>query len=171
MDRQSSYSRTRERLEEIVTQIKAKDLPLEKSLDLYEEALRLGSACAEMIDRTDFSAEELAAGSVEDGTTGYDDGTTEYDDQTPEAKDGATEADGGSPDDGAVEDDPTGDQVTMTEATVTQDELQADLDGETRDAAEAMGILHETGISDEAGHADHKDIDGEIGGSTEDESR
>ncbi len=56
---QSSYSRTRERLEEIVTQIKAKDIPLEKSLDLYEEALRLGSTCAEMIDRTDFSAEEL----------------------------------------------------------------------------------------------------------------
>jgi exodeoxyribonuclease VII small subunit len=59
MDRQSSYTRTRERLEEIVTQVKAKDMPLEKSLDLYEEALRLGSVCAEMIDRTDFSAEEL----------------------------------------------------------------------------------------------------------------
>ena len=59
MDRQSSYARTRERLEEIVTQVKAKDVPLEKSLDLYEEALRLGSTCAEMIDSTDFSAEEL----------------------------------------------------------------------------------------------------------------
>jgi exodeoxyribonuclease VII small subunit len=59
MDKQSSYARTRERLEEIVTQVKAKDMPLEKSLDLYEEALRLGSACAEMIDRTDFSTEEL----------------------------------------------------------------------------------------------------------------
>jgi exodeoxyribonuclease VII small subunit len=59
MDKQSSYARTRERLEEIVVQVKAKDVPLEKSLDLYEEALRLGSACAEMIDRTDFSAEEL----------------------------------------------------------------------------------------------------------------
>lgn len=59
MARQSSYSRTRERLEEIVTQIKAKDIPLEKSLDLYEEALRLGSSCAEQIDQTDFSAEEL----------------------------------------------------------------------------------------------------------------
>jgi exodeoxyribonuclease VII small subunit len=59
MDRQSSYARTRERLEEIVTQVKAKDMSLEKSLDLYEEALRLGNVCAEMIDRTDFSAEEL----------------------------------------------------------------------------------------------------------------
>jgi exodeoxyribonuclease VII small subunit len=61
MDKQSSYARTRERLEEIVAQVKAKDMPLEKSLDLYEEALRLGNVCAEMIDRTDFSAEELQA--------------------------------------------------------------------------------------------------------------
>ncbi|MDR3307673.1 MAG: exodeoxyribonuclease VII small subunit [Coriobacteriales bacterium] len=55
----SNYTRLRERLEEIVTQVRSKDLPLEKSLDLYEEALRLGSRCAEAIDRTDFSAEEL----------------------------------------------------------------------------------------------------------------
>jgi exodeoxyribonuclease VII small subunit len=59
MDERSSYDRTRERLEEIVTQVKAKDVPLEKSLELYEEALRLGNVCAEMIDRTDFSAEEI----------------------------------------------------------------------------------------------------------------
>jgi exodeoxyribonuclease VII small subunit len=61
MDKQSSYARTRERLEEIVAQVRAKDISLEKSLDLYEEALRLGSSCAEMIDRTDFSVEELEA--------------------------------------------------------------------------------------------------------------
>jgi exodeoxyribonuclease VII small subunit len=59
MDNQASYARVRERLEEIVVQVKSKDVPLEKSLDLYEEALRLGGICAEMIDRTDFSAEEL----------------------------------------------------------------------------------------------------------------
>ena len=73
---QSSYSRTRERLEEIVTQIKAKDIPLEKSLDLYEEALRLGSTCAEMIDRTDFSADELESATEEnaaDAAGGTDD--------------------------------------------------------------------------------------------------
>ncbi|MDR2586970.1 MAG: exodeoxyribonuclease VII small subunit [Coriobacteriales bacterium] len=61
MDNQSSYGRARERLEEIVAQVRAKDISLEKSLDLYEEALRLGSTCAEMIDRTDFSVEELEA--------------------------------------------------------------------------------------------------------------
>ncbi|MDR1422799.1 MAG: exodeoxyribonuclease VII small subunit [Coriobacteriales bacterium] len=61
MDNQGSYMRVRERLEEIVVQVRSKDIPLEKSLDLYEEALRLGGICAEMIDRTDFSTEELAS--------------------------------------------------------------------------------------------------------------
>ena len=59
MNDKSSYSRLRERLEEIVVQGRSKDVPLEKSLDLYEEALRLGSSCADMIDRTDFSADEM----------------------------------------------------------------------------------------------------------------
>jgi len=74
MDSQSSFNKTRERLEEIVTQIKAKDLPLEKSLDLYEEALRLGSECAEMIDRTDFSVDELEGEHFAiDEESGFDD--------------------------------------------------------------------------------------------------
>ena len=70
MDRQSQYARTRERLEEIVVQVRSKDVPLEKSLDLYEEALRLGSACADMIDRTDFSSDELEAADAKGEGTG-----------------------------------------------------------------------------------------------------
>ncbi|MDR3036959.1 MAG: exodeoxyribonuclease VII small subunit [Coriobacteriales bacterium] len=81
MDRQSSYARTRGRLEEIVAQVKAKDVPLEKSLDLYEEALRLGSTCAEMIDRTDFSAEELESA----GATDVEDVEGVEDERTPSA--------------------------------------------------------------------------------------
>jgi len=65
MDNQETYGRLRERLEEIAAQIKSKDVPLEKSLDLYEEALRIGGQCAEMIDRTDFSPEELESLSSE----------------------------------------------------------------------------------------------------------
>ena len=60
-DESSSYIRIRERLEEIVVQIRSKDVPLEKSLDLYEEALRLGSMAAEMIDNADFGDDEMAA--------------------------------------------------------------------------------------------------------------
>jgi exodeoxyribonuclease VII small subunit len=78
----SSYARTRERLEEIVTQVKAKDMPLEKSLDLYEEALRLGNVCAEMIDRTDFSAEELEGIGALEATEDEDgDAVAAYDDE------------------------------------------------------------------------------------------
>ncbi|MCL1879955.1 MAG: exodeoxyribonuclease VII small subunit [Actinomycetia bacterium] len=66
MDNQSSFERVRDRMEEIVVQIRSKDLPLEKSLDLYEEALRLGSVAAEMIDRTDFSVDELGQTSPND---------------------------------------------------------------------------------------------------------
>ena len=65
MDKQSSYKRVRERMEELVVQIRSKDLPLEKSLDLYEEALRLGSIAAEMIDRTDFGFDELTEAELE----------------------------------------------------------------------------------------------------------
>ncbi len=65
MNDPSTYSRLRERLEEIVVQVRSRDIPLEKSLDLYEEALRLGSRCAELIDRTDFSTEELESISEE----------------------------------------------------------------------------------------------------------
>jgi len=55
----NSYSQQKERLEEIVIQIRAKDLPLEKSLDLYDEALAIGTRCVERLEQTDFTAEEL----------------------------------------------------------------------------------------------------------------
>jgi exodeoxyribonuclease VII small subunit len=70
----SSYGRVRERLEEIVVQIRSKDVPLEKSLDLYEEALRLGGMAADLIDNTDFSVGEMSAlGDDEEAGEGADD--------------------------------------------------------------------------------------------------
>ncbi|MDR1713663.1 MAG: exodeoxyribonuclease VII small subunit [Coriobacteriales bacterium] len=72
MANQSNYGRVRERLEDIVAQVRAKDVPLEKSLDLYEEALRLGSQCAELIDSTDFGLEELQPQQEAAGDTSAD---------------------------------------------------------------------------------------------------
>jgi len=83
-DRANSFSRVRERLDEIVIQIRSRDVPLEKSLDLYEEALRLGSLAAELIDNADFSSEELLAGVFEDLSA---------DENEAEAEDGADPAD------------------------------------------------------------------------------
>jgi exodeoxyribonuclease VII small subunit len=121
MDNRSSYARTRERLEEIVTQVKAKDLPLEKSLDLYEEALRLGSSCAEMIDRTDFSAEEIRAAEV----SGIEDGHEASVEMAVEADgDGVGDEgdDGGDGDGGDGEDD-------EAFAAEFEDELEGGEDG------------------------------------------
>ena len=59
MEDQSSYTHLRKELEDIVVQVRSKDVPLEKCLDLFDEALRIGGQCAEAIDRTDFSFEEF----------------------------------------------------------------------------------------------------------------
>ncbi|MDR1357974.1 MAG: exodeoxyribonuclease VII small subunit [Coriobacteriales bacterium] len=53
-----SYTKQKERLEEIVLQIRSKEVPLEKSLDLYDEALAIGTRCVEKLEQTDFTAEE-----------------------------------------------------------------------------------------------------------------
>lgn len=55
----NTYTQQRERLEEIVLQIRAKEVPLEKSLDLFDEALAIGTRCVERLEQTDFTAEEL----------------------------------------------------------------------------------------------------------------
>ena len=58
MENQSNYTRLREELENIVVQVRSKDLPLEKCLDLFDEALKIGGQCAEAIEGTDFLLSE-----------------------------------------------------------------------------------------------------------------
>lgn len=55
-DERTSFEMTRARLEDIVTQARRKDVSLEQSLDLLEEAVRLVNQCNEMIDQTSFRA-------------------------------------------------------------------------------------------------------------------
>ena len=62
-----TFSEVRSRLDEIVSEVRKKDTSLEKSLDLYEEAIKLGNRAAELVDKPDFSDEELmSADAVED---------------------------------------------------------------------------------------------------------
>lgn len=66
-DEQYTFTQARSRLEEIVTQVRRKDVSLEKSLDLLEEGVRLANSCTELIDHTEWrtvAAEQagLAAG-------------------------------------------------------------------------------------------------------------
>ncbi|WP_035425397.1 exodeoxyribonuclease VII small subunit [Atopobium fossor] len=48
------------RLDEIVGVVRDKDTSLERSLDLFEEAISLGSKAVDMVDKVDFTAQELA---------------------------------------------------------------------------------------------------------------
>lgn len=59
------------RLDDIVGQVRDKDVSLERSLDLFDEAIALGSKAVDLVDATDFSPEEEAAlaASSEDGQT------------------------------------------------------------------------------------------------------
>ena len=53
-----TFGDVRARLDEIVAEVRGKDVSLEKSLDLYEEAIKLGNRCAELVDKPDFTQEE-----------------------------------------------------------------------------------------------------------------
>lgn len=67
------FAQTRVRLEEIVSQVRKKDVSLEKSLDLLEEGVRLANQCTELIDHADWEA----AG--EPGESGPEAGVVESD--------------------------------------------------------------------------------------------
>ena len=47
------------RLDEIVGQVRDKDTSLERSLDLFDEAIALGSKAVDMVDTTNFTPSEL----------------------------------------------------------------------------------------------------------------
>lgn len=64
-----SYSEAKARLEEIVAEVRRKDVSLEKSLDLLEEAGRLAAHCTDLIDRADLEANP--AGDLATEAAGY----------------------------------------------------------------------------------------------------
>lgn len=63
-DDRSTFETTRARLEDIVGQVRRKDVSLEQSLDLLEEAVRLVNQCNELIDQTSFRAPASAEDSA-----------------------------------------------------------------------------------------------------------
>ena len=56
----STFGEARARLDEIVAEVRSKDVSLERSLDLYEEAIKIGNRCAELADKPDYTPEEVA---------------------------------------------------------------------------------------------------------------
>ena len=55
-----SYDQITRRLDDIVGAVRDRDVSLERSLDLFDEAIALGSKAVELVDATDFSPEEKA---------------------------------------------------------------------------------------------------------------
>ena len=53
-----TFSQISDRLDDIVAAVRDKDISLERSLDLFDEAIALGSKAVDMVDATDFSPEE-----------------------------------------------------------------------------------------------------------------
>ena len=69
-DNNGNFDTARERLTEIVTQVRKKDLSLDESLDLLEEGVRLANRCTELIDQAPTAppahSDEQAAERVDD---------------------------------------------------------------------------------------------------------
>ena len=70
-----SFDQITARLDSIVDQVRDKNVSLEHSLDLFDEAIALGSKAVNMVDTTEFTPEEedrlvqaQAAGDVTDAT-------------------------------------------------------------------------------------------------------
>lgn len=57
----STFGQITERLDEIVVQVRRKDLPLESSLDLFDEAIALGSKAVDFVDTAPVEAHEAMA--------------------------------------------------------------------------------------------------------------
>lgn len=65
-DESYGFENTKVRLEEIVSQVRKKDVSLEKSLDLLEEGVRLANQCTELIDKADWQEAGVPSGENSD---------------------------------------------------------------------------------------------------------
>ncbi len=89
-DENYTFTQARTRLEEIVTQVRSKDVSLEKSLDLLEEGVRLANICTEQSDHTEWRS--VIEGEDADGAE-HDRETSENADQAQDSAEDAESAD------------------------------------------------------------------------------
>lgn len=88
-----------ERMDQIVSQVRGKQTSLEESLDLLDEAIRLGTRAVELVDTARPSAQELKAASAE-----FDAGAHESDAEARESDDDAPGLNGTRQSDGTAAD-------------------------------------------------------------------
>ena len=102
-----SFDQITARLDSIVDQVRDKNVSLEHSLDLFDEAIALGSKAVNMVDTTEFTPEEeerlvqaQAAGDMAD-----EESTTEATEAASDEQAEASAADETSSDDAVSESD------------------------------------------------------------------
>jgi len=102
-DETYSFAAARARLDEIVSQVRKKDVSLEQSLDLLEEGVRLANSCTELIDHTEWRAAAAEAAVEEDPSQVHEDpqDASALAADSTEASEGADEAPGAEPRDAA----------------------------------------------------------------------
>lgn len=69
---EGNFDEITERLDEIIAQVRSKDTSLERSLDLFDEAIELGSRAVDMVDSFELSPREadmLDADSAAEGAS------------------------------------------------------------------------------------------------------
>ncbi len=74
-----------ERLDQIVTQVRRKDVPLESSLDLFDEAIALGSKAVDFVDTAEVEPSEAAQVKAEQATDNAETHEDGQEDGTPQA--------------------------------------------------------------------------------------
>lgn len=107
-----SFDQITARLDSIVDQVCDKNVSLEHSLDLFDEAIALGSKAVNMVDTTEFTPEEeerlvqaQAAGDTADAESATEATEAAADEQTSNEQAEASAADETSSDDAVSESD------------------------------------------------------------------
>ncbi len=107
-----SFDQITARLDSIVDQVRDKNVSLEHSLDLFDEAIALGSKAVNMVDTTEFTPEEeerlvqaQAAGDTADAESATEATEAAADEQTSNEQAEASAADETSSDDAVSESD------------------------------------------------------------------
>ncbi len=127
-DDRSTFETTRARLEDIVVQVRRKDVSLEQSLDMLEEAVRLVNQCNELIDQTSFRAPAPVEG---DETVAGDEAVAEPAPAAavPEGTEAAADSADAADADAAVDAD-EGDDASVESVAVVETFELIDIDGD-----------------------------------------
>jgi exodeoxyribonuclease VII small subunit len=138
-DDRSTFETTKARLEDIVVQVRRKDVSLEQSLDMLEEAVRLVNQCNDLIDQTSFKSASEAAAVEADAATEAD--LPAVADAVPgTGEEPAAEPAEGTPSDAADEGDDEGEDASVEVVALVETFDVLDIDGDEIEFVEFVEV-------------------------------